>query len=55
LVAQLFNPVTSSVAMLDLYTVLRPWLGWIQAGFALTGGLLIWTSPSSRTLRGGRA
>lgn len=55
LVAQLFNPVTSSVAMLDVYTVLRPWLDWVQAGFALAGGLLIWMSPSSRTPRGGRA
>jgi hypothetical protein len=55
LVAQLFNPVTSSAAMLDVYTVLRPWLGWVQAGFALVGGLLIWIFPSSRTLRGGRA
>lgn len=44
LIAHLFNPVTSSVAMLDVYTVLRPWLGWLQAGFALTGGLLIWKS-----------
>ena len=44
LIAHLFNPVTSSVAMLDVYSVLRPWLGWVQAGFALTGTLLIWKS-----------
>jgi hypothetical protein len=37
--------------MLDVYTVLQPWLGWVQAGFALAGGLLIWMSLSSRTQR----
>lgn len=47
LLAHLFNPVTSTVAMLDLYSVLQPWLGWIQAGFALGGGLMI-----GRFLRG---
>jgi hypothetical protein len=51
LLAQLFNPVTSSVVMLDVYTVLQPWLGWVQAGFALAGGLLIWMTLSSRTQR----
>jgi hypothetical protein len=42
LIAHLFNPVTSTVAMLDIYSVLQPWLGWwAQAGFALGGGLMI--------------
>ncbi|MFU8765614.1 MAG: hypothetical protein ACNA7T_13875, partial [Haliea sp.] len=41
LISQLFNPVTSTVAMLDVYTVIQPWLGWVQGGFALAGGLLV--------------
>lgn len=41
LIARLFNPVTSTVAMLDIYTAVQPWLGWLQAGFALGGGLMI--------------
>jgi hypothetical protein len=50
LIAHLFNPVTSSVAMLDVYIVLQPWLGWVQGGFALAGGGLV-----GRFLRGARA
>lgn len=53
LISLLFNPVTSTVAMLDVYNVLQPWLGWLQAGFALAGGLLIWKSLA--TDAGGRA
>ena len=44
LISHLFNPVTSTVAMLDVYTVLQPWLGWLQASFALTGAMLIWNA-----------
>jgi len=41
LLASLFNPVTATVARLDVYTVVQPWLDWLQAGFALTGLLML--------------
>jgi hypothetical protein len=49
----LFNPVTSTVVMLDVYNVLQPWLGWLQAGFAFAGGLLIWKSLTPDAARQG--
>ena len=49
LISHIFNPVTSTVAMLDAYNVLQPWLGWLQAGFALAGVLLIWKSLVTRS------
>lgn len=41
LLASIFNPVTATVARLDIYAMLHPWLNWLQVGFALTGLLLL--------------
>ena len=50
LIAHFFNPVNAPVAMLDVYTVLQPWLAWLQAGVAVAGALLV-----GRFVRGARS